>query len=55
MKRLFEVNGAFFDNKKDAKEARGDLVSLGNDNGSIVPQYKHVIHRGPDHYLGSSK
>ena len=52
MKRLFEVNGAFFDNKKDAKEARGERV---NKDEQAAPLYKHEIHRGPDHYLGSSK
>jgi hypothetical protein len=48
MKRLFEVNGVFFSNKKDAKEARGER--LNKDESGAVPLYKHEIHQGPDHW-----
>jgi hypothetical protein len=48
MKRLFEVNGQFFSNKKEAKEARGER--LNKDEQDRAPSYKHEIHRGPDHW-----
>jgi len=53
MKRLFEVDGKFFDKKKDAKEARGER--LNKDEQNQAPLYKHEIHRGPDHWLGASR
>jgi len=52
MKRLFEVDGEFFDCKKDAKDHRGEKIGE-NKDGS--PVYKHEIHRGPDHWLGPSR
>lgn len=41
MKRLFKVDGEFFDNKVKAKAARGKPDADGN--------FKHKISRGPDH------
>ena len=46
MKRLFEVDGVYFDNKKAAKVARGDFIEA-------VPgkpgHYRHTVSKGPDH------
>jgi hypothetical protein len=47
MKRLFEVNGQFFDKKQDAKEARGERR---NKDEQAAPLYMYVIHKGPDHW-----
>ena len=41
MKRLFEVNGEFFETKVAAKAARGDKTQEGN--------YPHRVSKGPDH------
>ena len=46
MKRLFEVNGFFFDNKPDAKVARGDKIPNAEGGGF---HYSHPISKGPDH------
>ncbi len=57
MKRLFEVNGEFFADKKAAKVARGEPVEkakpaepgvIGSKNQP--PVYKHEIKYGPDHW-----
>lgn len=57
MKRLFEVNGEFFADKKAAKAARGEPVEkakpaepgvIGSKNQP--PKYKHEIGYGPDHW-----
>ena len=50
MKRLFEVNGQFFSNKKDAKEARGERLNKDEDTAKEAPLYKHEISKGPDHW-----
>lgn len=55
MKRLFEVNGEFFDNKMDAKTARGEPTTpetVEKVNGRDVfrpARYKYEVKRGPDH------
>ena len=57
MKRLFEVNGEFFDLKDNAKKARGEPTAKGGlesvDPGKtaklLPPKYKFQIHLGPDH------
>jgi hypothetical protein len=41
MKRLFEVNGQFFESKKEAKANRGPKNEAGN--------YTHPVRKGPDH------
>lgn len=46
MKRLFEVNGQFFDQKSDAKAARGDKIPNKEGNGF---HYAHPVSKGPDH------
>jgi hypothetical protein len=46
MKRLFEVNGEFFDNKQSAKAARGDKIPDKEGDGF---HYAHSISKGPDH------
>ncbi len=49
MKRLFEVNGQFFENKQDAKKARGDKIPDKEGDGF---HYAHTVAKGPDH-IGS--
>jgi hypothetical protein len=46
MKRIFEVNGSFFDNKADAKVARGDKIANKDGEGF---HYAHPVSKGPDH------
>ena len=46
MKRIFEVNGQFFDQKVAAKAARGDKIA--NKDGSGF-HYAHSVSKGPDH------
>lgn len=46
MKRLFEVNGTFFDSKVEAKAARGDKISNKDGEGF---HYAHSVSKGPDH------
>ena len=46
MKRLFEVNGQFFDSKVAAKAARGDKIADKEGSGF---HYAHVVSKGPDH------
>ena len=49
MKRLFQVNTSpvsFFDTKKLAKEARGDIIPA---DGDKPAHYKLRVSRGPDH------
>lgn len=47
MKRLFTVNGEHFDQKENAKKARGEPTAKAE--GNKPAQYKHQVHRGPDH------
>lgn len=57
MKRLFEVNGEYFANKKAAKAARGEPIKPARTeevNGrkvSLPPEYASTIRPGPDHWL----
>jgi hypothetical protein len=49
MKRLFQVNTSpvsYFDNKVDAKKARGDLVPAKDDKPA---HYTLRVSKGPDH------
>ena len=46
MKRLFEVNGAFFESKSEAKVARGDKIPNKEGEGF---HYAHPVSKGPDH------
>lgn len=49
MKRLFQVNTSpvsFFENKKDAKVARGDLILAKDDKPA---HYSLRVSKGPDH------
>ena len=46
MKRIFEVNGEFFDNKMAAKAARGDKIPNKDGDGF---HYAHTVSKGPDH------
>ena len=46
MKRLFEVNGQFFDQKSEAKVARGDKIPNKEGGGF---HYAHSVSKGPDH------
>lgn len=48
MKRLFEVNGTFFDKKSDAKNVRGAPTKPAD--GKKPPVYAHPIKKGPDHW-----
>lgn len=57
MKRLFQVNGSFFESKQAAKAARGpattpakpaDPAVYGSKASPAV--YPHVIRVGPDHW-----
>lgn len=56
MKRLFSVNGEFFDTKKAAKAARGEPIKPARTeevNGrkvALPPEYKFEIQYGPDHW-----
>lgn len=56
MKRLFEVNGEYFDQKEDAKKARGERTFEGTKADPNVfgsknepPRYKYQVKKGPDH------
>lgn len=56
MKRLFEVNGEYFDLKDKAKVARGPKIKEGTkadpavfDSKSTPPTYKYQVKLGPDH------
>jgi hypothetical protein len=56
MKRLYEVNGEFFDLKDKAKVARGPKIKEGTKadpnvfgSKSMPPTYKFQVKRGPDH------
>lgn len=57
MKRLFEVNGEYFADKKAAKAARGEPTKPARTeevNGrkvSVPPEYASTIRPGPDHWL----
>lgn len=46
MKRIFEVNGVYFDNKAAAKAARGDKIPNKEGEGF---HYAHTVSKGPDH------
>jgi hypothetical protein len=46
MKRLFEVNGSFFESKSEAKVARGSKIANKDGEGF---HYAHPISKGPDH------
>lgn len=49
MKRLFQLNTSpvsFFENKKDAKVARGDLIPAKDDKPAHYPLR---VSKGPDH------
>lgn len=46
MKRLFEVNGEFFDSKVAAKASRGDKIADKEGSGF---HYAHIVKKGPDH------
>ena len=46
MKRLFEVDGVYFDNKMTAKAARGDLIPA---EPGKPAHFKHTVSKGPDH------
>ena len=46
MKRIFEVNGSYFETKMEAKKARGE--KLADKEGSGF-HYAHVVSKGPDH------
>lgn len=51
MKRLFQVNTVpvqYFDNKMDAKEARGPLVEA---TETRPAHFKYTVSKGPDHDL----
>lgn len=48
MKRIFEVNGKFFNSKKDAKVERGERVDGGGKD--VAPTYASTISNGPDHW-----
>lgn len=48
MKRIFEVNGLFFEKKEDAKVARGIPTKAAE--GKTPAQYDCTIHKGPDHW-----
>ena len=57
MKRLFQVNGSFFESKQEAKAARGTATTpaKGAETGvfgskSTPAKYAHVISYGPDHW-----
>lgn len=55
MKRLFQVNTnpvSFFDNKIEAKKARGDIIPA-KDNKAA--HYAFRISKGPDHEMVSVK
>lgn len=53
MKRLFTVNGTHFDNKVDAKKARGQFIQ-GKDGKP--GRFEHEVHLGPDHrHYGEGK
>lgn len=41
MKRLFQVNGQYFESKKEAKANRGPKSEAGH--------YPHAVSKGPDH------
>lgn len=56
MKRLFEVNGVYFDQKEEAKKARGEPIKQGTEadptvvgSKAIPPTYKYPVRKGPDH------
>lgn len=49
MKRLFEVNGEYFADKKAAKAARGEPTKQAE--GKQPAEYKFAIRPGPDHWL----
>jgi hypothetical protein len=54
MKRLFQVNGSFFEAKETAKMARGKFTPA--EKGSNVPgKYEFEVTKGPDHirYVGA--
>lgn len=62
MKRLYQVNGTYFADKKAAKAARGEPTEkakpadpnvFGSKN--IPPKYKHEVHLGPDHWKRGGK
>ena len=60
MKRLFEVNGEFFDNKVAAKVARGPVTTPGTTADPLVfstwcapLKYKYTVKPGPDHFRRS--
>jgi hypothetical protein len=46
MKRLFEVNGQYFESKSEAKVARGDKIPNKEGGGF---HYTHAVSKGPDH------
>jgi hypothetical protein len=57
MKRLFQVNGSFFESKQEAKVARGPVTTpakpaeAGVFGSKPTPaKYAHVISYGPDHW-----
>jgi hypothetical protein len=56
MKRLFEVDNVYYDQKVDAKKARGPKIKEGTKADPAVlgsksepPTYKHRVKKGPDH------
>lgn len=57
MKRLFQVNGSFFESKKEAKGARGAVVRPATQadpnvfgSKSTPAEYEHAVSYGPDHW-----
>lgn len=47
MKRLFEVNGQYFEKKDDARAERGPLIKGKDDQPD---HYRWPISKGPDHW-----
>lgn len=48
MKRIFEVNGQFFETKGEAKTARGERLDGGSKGDA--PTYANTVSYGPDHW-----
>lgn len=47
MKRLFQVGDQFFDNKADAKAARGEYTAPKADEK--IGKFERYVSKGPDH------